>query len=339
MYCGDETGSFVGEIGTRNSKFGYGGQDAPGLVTPSYVVLDDGSRDGRPAVPSCCYHRKWGERDLRTPLRTIERPDSVNPGDFLAQGDSIQDWEAWEAMWRHSFDVMRTKDHFKHTSSPAMAAGSSANNSNNGTTNKKRLVGNLKTDNESSSTLDADKPASSTLTATSASLSSPSVYDSRVTHPILVVAPGYTYSMGSGSSPLAQQAQQQKQLVEMTERMMESLETGALFIAPASMLAAFCHGRQTATIVDIGASHCTVTPVVDGLLLYNAQRRNGRGGDWLGNVQYRALSSMMMHNTPSKDDAAVIRPRYQVGVRNNRVETAVSAPRSIQFFTVGRCKI
>jgi actin-related protein len=323
MYCGDETGSFVGEIGTRSSKFGYGGQDAPGLVTPSYVVLDGDGRAARPpAVPSCCYNRQWGERNVQTPMRTIEVPESVDPADFLAQGDCVQDWDAWEALWRHSFHVMRTKDNFKHTS-PA-ACVTSNNNSNN--KNSPRLVGSLKTD-ESSSTLDAVKPARSTLTTAgggSIASSLPSHYnDSRVTHPILVVAPGYTHSVGS--SRVDGEKRSQKQLVEMTERMMESLECGALFIAPTAMLAAFAHGRQTGTVVDIGASGCRVTPVVDGLLLYNAQRRNGRGGDWLGNVQYRALSGPQAQRQNDNGHGTVLlRSRYQVGIRNNNGATAVN---------------
>jgi actin-related protein len=38
MYCGDETGSFIGEIGSHACRFGYGGEDNPKMVTPSYVV-------------------------------------------------------------------------------------------------------------------------------------------------------------------------------------------------------------------------------------------------------------------------------------------------------------
>ena len=29
MYCGDETGAFVGDLGHSTSRFGYGGDDAP----------------------------------------------------------------------------------------------------------------------------------------------------------------------------------------------------------------------------------------------------------------------------------------------------------------------
>jgi len=29
MYCGDETGAFVGDCGHATSRFGYGGEDTP----------------------------------------------------------------------------------------------------------------------------------------------------------------------------------------------------------------------------------------------------------------------------------------------------------------------
>jgi actin-related protein len=70
---------------------------------------------------------------------------------------------------------------------------------------------------------------------------------------------------------------------------MESLDAKSMFLAPAPMLAAFSLGRQTALMVDLGAGGCRVTPVVDGLVLQHSQRRNGRGGEWLGNVTWKAL--------------------------------------------------
>lgn len=39
-----------------------------------------------------------------------------------------------------------------------------------------------------------------------------------------------------------------------------------------------------------------MTPIVDGLVLTQAQRRNGRGGDWLGAVQERVVRDVMNRN-------------------------------------------
>ena len=80
----------------------------------------------------------------------------------------------------------------------------------------------------------------------------------------------------------------------ITEILFKSSRTPATFFAPAPMLASFASGRQNSLVVDIGAQGCRVTPVVDGLLLENAQRRSGRGGEWLGRVQRRALEGLVL---------------------------------------------
>jgi actin-related protein len=90
--------------------------------------------------------------------------------------------------------------------------------------------------------------------------------------------------------------------MKLTELMFEKFAAPALFVAPSPMLAAFSAGRPTALVVDVGASGCRATPVVQGLLLQTAQRRNGRGGDWLSNCCWKALT----------EQKAVLRPRYQL---------------------------
>ena len=50
------------------------------------------------------------------------------------------------------------------------------------------------------------------------------------------------------------------------------------------------------------------TPVVDGLLLRQAQRRSGRGGDWLGNVMWKAL---LLNDSGGDERKLPLRPRYQ----------------------------
>jgi actin-related protein len=72
-----------------------------------------------------------------------------------------------------------------------------------------------------------------------------------------------------------------------------------MMVAP--MLDAFLHGRQTELVVDIGASGCCVTPVVDGLLLKQAQRRNRRGGDWLG-------IALVFKQHPPEVDSSIEKP-------------------------------
>lgn len=264
MYCGDETGSFVGVIGTHTSQFGYGGQDAPAAVIPSYVA-DDGT------LPSSCHHARWAERGIRRPLRGPDAPPSkelttTDPDAFLPQGDTIVDWDAYEQLWTGAMDQLRVKDTHKHTTGAAARPNAAA-----------------------STTL---RPAAAEA--------------SRVTHPLLVVTPGRTHAVGSTA------AERRAARLRHVEICMESLQCGALFLAPAPMLMAFCHGRPTALVVDVNSDGTIVTPVVDGLLLRNAQRRSGRGEDWMGNVMERALREQGMQ----------VQPRYAVraGKKNMKVD-------------------
>jgi actin-related protein len=100
--------------------------------------------------------------------------------------------------------------------------------------------------------------------------------------------------------------------------MMESLDAQALFVAPSPMLAAFAHGRQTCVVVDVGAGGTRVTPVVDGHVLRHAQRRSGRGGDWLGAVSWKAMM----------DDEIALVPRYQVRQQHQQQQVMSSKSRA-----------
>jgi actin-like protein 6A len=55
-------------------------------------------------------------------------------------------------------------------------------------------------------------------------------------------------------------------------------------------------------MVDIGAGGCRVTPIVEGLVLEQSQRRNGRGGEWLNHVTWKALL----------EEKIVPKPHYQL---------------------------
>jgi len=103
---------------------------------------------------------------------------------------------------------------------------------------------------------------------------------------LLVIDSGYTHTPGSGNENSIKRNQRAK----ITEILFESLSAPAAFIAPSPMVSSFAFGRQTSLIVDIGARGMRVTPIVDGLLLENAQRRSGRGGEWLNSVQNFVVS-------------------------------------------------
>eukprot|EP00536_Pseudo-nitzschia_multiseries_P004506 jgi/Psemu1/188258/e_gw1.75.2.1 len=255
MYCGDETGSFIGEIGSHTCRFGYGGEDNPKLTTPSYVVASVSSRDGenknaangngipRRRIGNANAHNhnhNHGYRDYSLPI--------TDPDSFLRQGEVVENWDNLQTAWENGMDVLRATDTLKHT-------------------------------------------------------------------------------RGAGAG--FRDATRRQQYATYTEVLMESMDATSAFLAPAPMLAAFSMGRQTALVVDIGAGGCRVTPVVDGLILKQSQRRSGRGGDWLGDVTWRALleekerergdggNERTNSNNDNKGDsslspATMVRPRYML---------------------------
>lgn len=204
----------------------------------------------------------------------------VDPNDFLKQGDVIEDWDALEQSWQNSFDVLRVRDRYKHTTGKGTRQPS-----------KDGI------------------PSSSTIR--------PSLTEERLAHPMLAVRQGCSHVMGSADD----KATERKELEKYTELMFESLQTDSCFIAPSPMLAAFSHGRQTCLVVDLGASGCRVTPVVDGLLLKQAQRRTGRGGDWLSNVTWKAML----------EDKVSVVPRYRLRDPSPTTTLSSSSPFMTQW--------
>lgn len=294
MYCGDETGSFIGEIGSHTCRFGYGGEDNPKLTMPSYVVSNSSSNsnNGNDNDGSTARQRRRMSRfsSLHPPreeevMESILRMPSnismheqhepiVDPNRFLRQGEIVENWDNAQTAWEHSMDVLRATDTLKHTQG--------------GTPYDSRSKKQQKREHSSG-------------------LSSASVVGSkneqqeqgRCVHPMLAITPGVSEYTSSASAsgdnnnnntgPKFQAAIRRQQHTKHIEMMMESLNATSAFLAPAPMMAAFSLGRQTALVVDIGAGGCRVTPIVDGLILKQSQRRSGRGGDWLGDVTWKAL--------------------------------------------------
>lgn len=252
MYCGDETGSFIGEIGSHTCRFGYGGEDNPKLVVPSYV-------SDKQHMATSCLSERVGSKELSSILRlpNIGEEDQplTDPSAYLRQGDSIQDWDNWQVAWNSSMDVLKAKDTMKHTK--------------------------------------GGTPYSTTL-----SNSGKYKGEGKCIHPILAITPGFSQLEGYGANYCA--ALRREQYTKQTEIMMEQMEASAMFLAPSPMLAAFSLGRRTALIVDVGAGGTRVTPVVDGHVLQYSQRRNGRGGDWLGQMTWKAFL----------EEKLSVKPRY-----------------------------
>ena len=315
MYCGDETGSFIGDVGSYSARFGYGGNNVPSYVVPSMVMTHQQQESDttshnetkqkkifKSSIPTSCYNFKYGHPlddsninesvvyDYRAPMRRVRCGDDSNvgpvtdPTSFLQQGDSIEDWDAYEHLWMNAMDTLSVRNTLKHTTGRV-------------------------TETTSINTNEGDIQ-STTIRSTSHK------GDNRCTHPILVVSPGITHSMmRSNSTSQSALHQSKKEMLQLTELMMEKLDATAMFIAPTPMLSSFAHGRQTSLMVDIGASGTRVTPVVDGLLLKQSQRRSGRGTDWIQNCIWQALQQEQQQQQRRRHRSKSmyqLTPRYRI---------------------------
>ena len=277
MYCGDETGSYIGDIGSHSCRFGYGGEDNPKLVVPSYVIRN------KQQMASSCLSSRMATQELDSILRRPIITENVeggqpitDPSAFLVQGDSVANWEALQIAWDTSMETLHAKDTLKHTK---------------GGTPYSTIT--------TTTTSHAGTMTSSTIKSTSAS--NPGDGGGKCVHPILAVTPAFTHLVGYG--PEYCETVRRQQYIQYTEMLMESMDASSMFLAPSSMLSAFSLGRQTALMVDIGAGGCRVTPIVDGLVLEHAQRRNGRGAEWLNHCIWKALVNVEKKNP---------QPLYQV---------------------------
>ncbi|KAL3912826.1 MAG: hypothetical protein SGARI_000957 [Bacillariaceae sp.] len=294
MYCGDETGSFIGEIGSHTCRFGYGGEDNPKLVVPSNTIVSSEKGNRRMGVSS--LHAPSKDETMESILRMANYgggdDDNVSmamskihpqtdPNAFLRQGDSVENWDNLQAAWETSMDTLRATDTRKHTQ---------------GGTPYERSKSKTTTTSNSGVTSSTVVPAT------------PPSGGGKCIHPILAVTPGMTHFAGHGKDYHA--AHRRQQYIQYTEMMMESLDATSMFLAPAPMLAAFSLGRQTALIVDMGAGGC--------------RRRNGRGGDWLGNVTWKAFQEEF-------DDSTLPKPRFLLRDGANRNKKSSAAQQSLFY--------
>ena len=87
----------------------------------------------------------------------------------------------------------------------------------------------------------------------------------------------------------------------------ESLSLPAFYLAPAPVVAAFANNKSSCLVVDMGASHTTVTPVVDGHILKKAQVKSNIGGNFLSDQAFQYLNQEL--------DRTIL-PRYMVQSRS-----------------------
>ena len=116
MYCGDETGAFIGEVGYTSSKFGYGSVDIPKVVLPSSVSYDNNQKkivaSGLEYGPS---HRPAPSLEI---VHKYEHPSSWNDNaadttisdHYLHSNGCISHWDAFENLWEKAFLDLRVRD-------------------------------------------------------------------------------------------------------------------------------------------------------------------------------------------------------------------------------------
>jgi len=289
MYCGDETGSFIGEVSTSSSRFGYGGEDCPKTVLPSYTNHDGTIPISTHRCPAGLLRESDNliEGDIKPVFQPFPRSKEgkLNPDEYLKCNQGlIENMDAWENLWHEAFQQMNVRTLNKHTRGGV-------------TIQTPRLHSSGASSSKVTNNKDKDG------------------IDGEIVHPVLAIHAGHTYS-GTGSSTTNEGVGTQyhnsiirKQKSQMIEILYESLAAPATFLAPSPMLASFANGRQTSLVVDIGAGGTRVTPIVDGLVLGQAQRRNGRGGEWLSCMQEQVVEDLM-DMKKRKDGSTCIHPRY-----------------------------
>lgn len=84
---------------------------------------------------------------------------------------------------------------------------------------------------------------------------------------------------------------------KMAEMAFEGLQVPAFYLANRTVLSSFASGRPTALVVDIGASHISASPVVDGFVLRKGIHTQPNGG----NAVSRALLWGLTHEQGEKN--------------------------------------
>ncbi|KAL7530378.1 hypothetical protein ACHAXR_003452 [Thalassiosira sp. AJA248-18] len=273
MYCGDETGAFIGDVGSHTARFGYGGEDCPKVVVPSavYSRSSSGSKNNNDTrgkysapvslmrtPPDDCFSGGGESGDEIGFIPVYQSLNSNNrknfPGGNNADDGLIQDIDAWASLWEYSYQSLCVRGKRKHT------------------------VGH-KYEPEPELQPETAPPSSKSQTISSQS----TTLDGPIDHPLLVA---------DSTRRTLDAKTQEKQRSLMLETLFESLSAPAAYIAPSPMLSSFAYGRQTSLVIDVGHSGSRVTPLVDGHCLSSGSVSSGRGGRWLGNVQKSVLEGV-----------------------------------------------
>ena len=292
MYCGDETGAFIGDVGSHTARFGYGGEDCPKVVVPSasyysqHYDADGNSKDNGTSNTN----KRRGKYSAPVSLMRLPPNHSFSVGggggDAAAEDDDgfvpiyqslnsnnksytstnsnnddglIQDIDAWASLWEYSYQSLCVRGKGKHVMGHKYST---------------TVEPELQPESSDSAPTTTSSSKSQTISSQSSTMDGP------IDHPLLA-ADSTRYSLPTNI--------QEKQRAQMLEILFESLSAPSAYIAPSAMLSSFAYGRQTSLVVDVGHAGSRVTPLVDGYCLSNGSVSSGRGGRWLGCVQQGVL--------------------------------------------------
>lgn len=64
---------------------------------------------------------------------------------------------------------------------------------------------------------------------------------------------------------------------KLAELLFEKHQIPAAYVAKSQVCAAFAHGKSTALVVDSGATHTSIVPIIDGIVLKKSIKQNNMG--------------------------------------------------------------
>lgn len=136
MYCGDETGAFVGDCGLSTCRFGYGGEDCPKLVLSSYSstrslkALDSETKQQQ--------EQTLGKERQQNDITSIfTQPSSLsssmlsslnNPSEethLFESNGMISSFPAWEKAWETAFKTLNVRNNGSQTPHPILCVDDS----------------------------------------------------------------------------------------------------------------------------------------------------------------------------------------------------------------------
>ena len=103
---------------------------------------------------------------------------------------------------------------------------------------------------------------------------------------------------------------------------MEEWGTPAFYLQKTGVLAAFASGKASGIIIDVGASHTSVTPVLDGMVLKKGVQKSSLAGNFVSN-QIRLLFKSATPEIP-------LTPHYLV---KSKTQVDAGAPASASYRT------